>query len=80
MTDLEVCEVCLDFACHACCRSVQLIARCEGPLLGLTTKVLARTIIDCPNCGEKIDLTFDPDGAVYDVAPYEDSLPQPSLN
>jgi hypothetical protein len=78
MTELEVC---LDFTCHTCCRPVQLIAKCRGAVLALTTKVLARTIIDCPNCGEKIDLTFDPDGAVYDVAPYEDArLPQPSLN
>jgi hypothetical protein len=73
-------EVCLEFACHDCCRSIELVVRCEGAVLGLTTKVLARTRIICPNCGEKIDLTFDPEGAVYDVAPCVDTLPQPSLN
>ena len=74
-------EVCLGFACHSCCRPIHMIAKCRGAVLTLTTKVLARIIIECPNCGEKIDLTFDPDGAVYDVAPYEDArLPQPSLN
>ncbi|HEX4588482.1 MAG TPA: hypothetical protein VH120_01030 [Gemmataceae bacterium] len=73
-------EVCLDFACHACCGWIQMTVRCEGTLLALTTKVLARTIINCPSCGEKIDLTFDPEGMVYDVAPCNDMLPQPSLN
>jgi hypothetical protein len=73
-------ETCLDFACHECCRSIELVVRCEGEVLELTTKVLARTRINCPNCGEKIDLTFDPEGAVYDVSPCEDTLPQPSLN
>jgi hypothetical protein len=79
MTETEV-LVCLDFACHACCRPVELTARCRGAVLTLTTKVLARTVIECPNCGEKIDLTFDPEGEVYDVSPCEDTLPQPSLN
>ena len=80
MLMLTVLEVCLDFACHACCRSVHMIARCEGEVLSLTTKVLARKIIRCPNCGERIDLTFDPEGAVYEVSPCDDTLPQPSLN
>jgi hypothetical protein len=73
-------EVCLEFACRACGGSIELTVRCEGELLALTTKVLARTRIYCPNCGEKIDVTFDPDGVVYDVAACNDRLRQPSLN
>jgi hypothetical protein len=78
MTELEVC---LDFACHACRRPVQLIVRCEGAMLALTTKVLAGVTVPCPNCKSMIDVTFDPDGIVYGVAPYVAArLPVPSLN
>jgi hypothetical protein len=78
MTELEVC---LEFACTCCCRPVELVVRCEGPVLALTTKVLADVTIDCPNCGEPIDVTFDPEGAVYAVAPHEaPRIPVPSLN
>ena len=78
MTELLVC---LDFACHACHRPIELTARCEGAVLALTTKVLAAVTISCPNCGDKIDLTFDPDGTVYAVEPHVGPrLPQPSLN
>jgi hypothetical protein len=78
-TETEV-EVYLDFACHACRGAITMVARCKGALLTLTTKVLCRKMIACPNCGKRIDLTFDPDGAVYDVSPCEDTLPQPSWN
>jgi hypothetical protein len=78
MTELEVC---LDFACHACRRPVQLIVRCEGAMLALTTKVLAAVTVPCPNCKIKIDVTFDPDGIVYDVARHvAPRIPEPSLN
>ena len=60
MTELEVC---LDFACHACRRPVQLIVRCEGAMLALTTKVLATVTRPVPELSAtKIDVTFDPDG------------------
>jgi hypothetical protein len=66
MTELLVC---LEFACHACHQPVVLTVKCEGAVLALTTKVLAAVTIPCPHCGEKIDLTFDPDGAVYAEPP-----------
>ena len=49
MTELDVC---LEFACTCCRRPVELVVRCEGPVLTLTSKVLANATIDCPNCGE----------------------------
>jgi len=61
-------EVCLDFACRACRRPVQLIVRCEGAVLALTTKVMTAVTVPCPNCRAMIDVTFDPDGTVYRVA------------
>ena len=78
-TETEV-EVCLAFACHACHGAIEMVARCQGALLALTTKVFCRKVIDCPNCGDRIDLTFDPEGAIYDVSPCEDTLPRPSMN
>jgi hypothetical protein len=79
MTQTEV-DVCVDFRCHACGGAIHMVARCKGALLTLTTKVDCRTVIACPNCGDRIDLTFDADGEVKDVSPCEDTLPQPSLN
>jgi hypothetical protein len=79
MTETEV-EVCLDFDCHACRGPIGLIVICKGALLTLTNKVLLRTTARCPHCGKINEPTFDPDGAVYDVSPWEDTLPQPSLN
>jgi hypothetical protein len=78
MTELLVC---LDFACHICRRPVLLTLKCEGALLALTTKVLADVTIPCPHCKTKIDVTFDPDGTVYEVARHAaPRLPEPSLN
>jgi len=78
MTELLVS---LDFACRVCRRPVQLVLKCEGAVLALTTKVLADVTVACPHCDMKIDVTFDPDGTVYDVARHVAArLPQPSLN
>jgi hypothetical protein len=78
MTELEVS---LDFACHNCCHPVGVTVRCAGAMLTLTTKVLANVVVPCPNCGDLIDVTFDPDGTVHAVAPHEaPRLPEPSVN
>ena len=78
MTELLVC---LEFECHACFGPVRLTLKCEGAVLALTTKVLADVTIACPHCESKIDVTFDPEGVVYEVAPHVAArLPQPSLN
>jgi hypothetical protein len=78
MTELEVC---LGFACHACRRPVELVVKCEGAVLALTTKVMTDVTIPCPNCRALIDVTFDPEGSVYRVATHvAPRIPQPSLN
>jgi hypothetical protein len=78
MTELLVS---LEFACGVCDRPVQLVLKCEGAVLALTTKVLAGVTVTCPHCIKKIDVTFDPDGTVYDVARHVAArLPEPSLN
>ena len=78
MTELLVC---LEFACHACRRPIELTVKCEGAVLALTTKVMTDVTIPCPNCHRLIDVTFDPEGQVYQVACHvAPRLPQPSLN
>lgn len=78
MTELEVC---MDFACHACCQPVGVTVRCAGSMLTASTKVLASVAVPCPTCGLVNNLTFEPDGTVHAVTPHvPHRLPEPSKN
>ena len=78
MTELKVN---LDFACHSCHQPVGVTVRCAGPMLNLTTKVLASVAVPCPSCGHVNKLLFGPDGTVHAVTPHlPPRVPEPSAN
>jgi hypothetical protein len=63
-------KVVLDFACCSCGLHVGVTVKCAGKGLAGAARSVAAVNVPCPNCGQVIELFFEPSGTVRDVCPY----------